>query len=156
MAGDLGKALLAHVRACLPPSAVIRAGCAEGASPAPGAYALLIELRRVVHVQIGRQNLSFAPGWYVYAGSARGPGGLRGRIGRHLRRDKTMHWHVDHLTAQAMIVAIAVEDGRECEIVAALLRSGTFRSSAAGFGSSDCPLCTAHLLEVRCEKSGSL
>ncbi len=67
---------------------------------APGAYVLLIGLARPLELPIARLSRpTLAPGNYVYCGSARGPGGLAARVGRHLRQDKRPHWHVDHLTA---------------------------------------------------------
>ncbi|MFL5280923.1 MAG: DUF123 domain-containing protein [Rhodopila sp.] len=35
-----------------------------------------------------RPAASLLPGRYLYAGSARGPGGMRARLDRHLRRNK--------------------------------------------------------------------
>ncbi|MDP6565559.1 MAG: GIY-YIG nuclease family protein [Alphaproteobacteria bacterium] len=119
----------------------------------PGAYALLIELRRPARLAIaslGRPALP--PGRYVYCGSARGPGGLRARIGRHLRRDKAVRWHVDHLTRRGRVLdVLALPDGDECTLAA---RIGGSRGSAVpipGFGSSDCRQCRSHLLSVAAE-----
>jgi Uri superfamily endonuclease len=90
---------------------------------------------------------SFGPGWYVYAGRAYGPGGLRARIARHLKRSKTLRWHIDHLTSVAATAqAIAVEGGNECAIVGTLIGSGLFVCTANGFGASDCTTCPSHLL----------
>ena len=68
--------------------------------PDPGAYLLLIELAAPLALGIPRFGAAILPpGRYAYGGSAYGPGGLRARIGRHLRRDKPLRWHVDRLTA---------------------------------------------------------
>ena len=49
-------------------------------------------------LQIGRLGgMQLSKGWYVYVGSAFGPGGLAARVSRHLQRHKTRHWHIDHL-----------------------------------------------------------
>ena len=90
------------------------------------------------------------PGWYVYAGNARGRGGIRARVMRHLRPGKSPHWHVDRLTgaAEAML-AIAFAGGDECALVQALLARPWFQAEAPGFGSTDCRVCPAHLLTVR-------
>ncbi len=63
---------------------------AEPPSREPGAYLLLIDLAAPLALAIPRLGVAtLAPGRYVYGGSAYGPGGLRARIGRHLRADKT-------------------------------------------------------------------
>jgi len=42
-------------------------------------------------------KLDLLPGYYIYIGSAFGPGGVRARMLRHLRADKPKHWHIDYL-----------------------------------------------------------
>jgi Uri superfamily endonuclease len=93
-------------------------------------------------------GVTLSAGRYVYAGSARGPGGLRARIARHLRRGKPRHWHVDHLTeAATSLRAFPVAGGNECALVGKLLKSKRYRHPLPGFGSSDCRRCVSHLLE---------
>jgi len=70
---------------------------------------------------------------------------------RHLepanRRD---HWHVDALTRAVPVARVLIDiDGRECELVACDLDSGEWSVAVAGFGSSDCRRCRAHLLVFR-------
>ncbi len=90
------------------------------------------------------------PGWYVYAGNARGRSGIRARVKRHLRRGKSPHWHVDHLTEAAEAMpALAFAGGHECTLVQALLARPRFHAPVPGFGSTDCRVCPAHLLTVR-------
>ena len=90
------------------------------------------------------------PGWYVYAGNARGRGGIRARVMRHLRPGKSPHWHVDRLTEAAeAILAIAFAGGHECALVQAPLARPRFQADVPGFGSTDCRLCPAHLSTVR-------
>jgi len=38
-------------------------------------------------------------GWYVYVGSALGPGGLAAKVGRHLGGRKMCRWHTAYLRA---------------------------------------------------------
>jgi Uri superfamily endonuclease len=113
----------------------------------PGAYLLLIGLRRKVAIR-GHPSWpeSLPRGWYLYAGSAYGPGGLRGRLARHFRPTKVRHWHVDQLTAEGEIHAMAYAGRRECELVAALSGLPEITMPAPGFGSSDCRICRSHLL----------
>ncbi|WP_296520394.1 DUF123 domain-containing protein [Rhodoplanes sp.] len=83
-------------------------------------------------------------GRYLYCGSARGPGGLRARIARHLRRRKTLRWHVDRLTTRGTVFAVwAIPGGDECDLVA---RLAALPVPLPGFGSSDCRRCRSHLL----------
>ena len=121
---------------------------AEPLPAEPGAYLLLIELAVPLALDIpclGESTL--APGRYAYCGSAYGPGGLRARIGRHLRRDKTLRWHVDRLTAAGRVTGVrAVPAGRECALVRELLASPGVSVPVPGFGSSDCRTCPAHLV----------
>src|SRR3954466_12462716 len=61
----------------------------------PGAYLLLVMLPRPLCVTLPRHpEATLRPGPLFYAGSARGPGGLRARLARHQRADKKPHWHI--------------------------------------------------------------
>lgn len=115
-----------------------------------GAYALVLELLRPLSVRLGRRAPgALDPGWYLYAGSARGPGGIRARVGRHLRADKSLRWHVDRLTNTAGVSAVvAVPGGGECAIVGAVRALAGTEIPVPGFGSSDCRSCPAHLLRL--------
>jgi len=124
---------------------------AAGLPAAPGAYLLLIALAVPLDLEIrSLTRATLARGRYLYAGSARGPGGIRARVARHFKQEKARHWHVDHLTAAtAEITAFPVPDGRECALVEALLAGGGWQTAVRGFGSSDCRRCAAHLLAAR-------
>ncbi|WP_237152129.1 GIY-YIG nuclease family protein [Oryzibacter oryziterrae] len=116
--------------------------------PTPGAYALLLRFDAPLPVSLpGRLSAVLAPGWYAYAGSARGPGGIAARVGRHLRAEKKPHWHVDRVTAVAgAMEALGFPGGEECAVVAGLLAAGEWSVAMPGFGSSDCRTCASHLL----------
>lgn len=89
------------------------------------------------------------PGIYLYLGSAYGPGGLPARLRRHLRADKRLHWHVDHLTAEGTVECVfSLPNGRECDLVDLAGTLPAIHAPVAGFGSSDCRRCTAHLLAL--------
>ncbi len=122
----------------------------ESLPAAPGAYLLLVRLAMPLSLRIRTlPPVVLAAGRYVYAGSARGPGGIRARVGRHLRRGKRPHWHVDHRTeAAAGLQAIAVPGGNECALIGALLAVGDCEVALAGFGSTDCRACPGHLLRL--------
>lgn len=65
----------------------------------PGTYALVLYSRQKKEVQIGRWNtMETKRGYYIYVGSAFGPGGVFSRVSRHCRSGKTKRWHVDYLS----------------------------------------------------------
>ncbi len=116
----------------------------------PGAYVLFIELDETLALREtspGFQTL--APSCYAYSGSAYGPGGLRARLRRHLNREKALRWHVDHPTAAGWIFALGLAPGgQECALCESLSRQPGVEVPLAGFGSSDCVSCPAHLLRI--------
>jgi Uri superfamily endonuclease len=116
----------------------------------PGAYVLVIDLARpLAFASAATGPVVLAPGRYAYCGSARGPGGLRARIGRHLRSDKRVHWHIDRLTAAGRIVVVSARpDARECAWLEALLALPGVTIPAPRFGATDCRRCPAHLVAV--------
>lgn len=60
--------------------------------------------------------------------------------------DKPRRWHIDWLTTAAGDRAVwTVADGDECALREALTAAGA-AVPVAGFGSSDCRRCPAHLL----------
>ena len=119
-------------------------------SPDPGAYGLLIRLPCQFRGRIGALGqVTMPPGAYLYLGSAHGPGGLPARLRRHLRAEKRPHWHVDHLTIAGTFERVfALPNGRECDLVDCALQLPAIHAPVAGFGSSDCRRCTAHLLAI--------
>jgi Uri superfamily endonuclease len=71
-----------------------------------GTYVLALWLGRPRTLVIGRLGaFEFPSGWFLYVGSALGPGGLRARVQRHWRyptSGKRAHWHIDYLRKQAI------------------------------------------------------
>jgi Uri superfamily endonuclease len=121
----------------------------------PGAYVLLLTANAPVVLNTPRfGKLTLAAGHYAYVGSAHGPGGLRARVGRHLRAVKPLHWHIDYLTAALParhVITVVVTDGArlECTWVKRLLALPGASAPAPGFGSSDCRNgCPAHLIRL--------
>lgn len=140
--------MLAAIAALPQPGRVLRVETVDSAPAGKGAYLLLLHFAAPVEFTHKRARHGLDAGWYAYAGSAYGPGGIRARLRRHFLRDKKLHWHVDHLTVIAsQIHAAAVEGGSECAIADRLIHSGAFRPALEGFGSSDCDRCRAHLLQ---------
>lgn len=129
---------------------ILAARDAARAPATPGAYALLILLRRPFAGRIGALGrVGLPPGAYLYLGSARGPGGLRARLARHARRGKRLHWHVDRITAHGALVSIlAAPGGSECDLADRARALPGASVPVPGFGSSDCRHCPAHLIAV--------
>jgi histidyl-tRNA synthetase len=116
---------------------------------APGAYILEILLDRPLAFEAARLRGTLPRGTYAYAGSAYGPGGLRARIARHLKSDKPIHWHADRLTAAGRVIGLGfIEGGRECDLAQELAALPDAAIPIAGFGSSDCRRCRAHLIRL--------
>jgi Uri superfamily endonuclease len=116
---------------------------------AKGTYLLLIRLDRSTALPVGRLGtFPFCKGWYAYAGSALGPGGLQARLARHAREKKRVHWHIDYLLGHACLVQswqLACPIRLECEWAAALLRLPEACVAVRYFGASDCR-CPGHLI----------
>ena len=114
----------------------------------PGTYALLLALQTPAALQVGRLGrIEFDSPFYLYFGSALGPGGIRARIRHHLRTAHRPHWHIDYLRQEAEVAGIWYSTDRarlECTwATAALAHRGV--STVPQFGSSDCA-CQSHLL----------
>lgn len=108
---------------------------------------LVVRLDRAQSVDVPRSGRHLRRGAYLYFGSARGPGGLGARIVRHLRSDKRVHWHIDHLTAVGRITAVLIRaHGHECDWRSRAQRVLHAPVPLPRFGSSDCSRCPAHLL----------
>ncbi|MDY7075585.1 MAG: GIY-YIG nuclease family protein [Chloroflexota bacterium] len=109
---------------------------------------MILRLPRLTTIGIGRLgHFQFQAGWYAYAGSACGPGGLVARVSRHLRAPKPLRWHVDYLRAYARPVEIWYATGtrrRECVWAQALSDLQGASIPVPRFGASDC-CCPAHL-----------
>ena len=123
--------------------------CANDLPASPGAYLLELYSPEPLSLRVGRLgHFCFAPNVYFYAGSANGPGGLRARVSRHMRRDrKATRWHVDYLTAKMQVrAALVTQEGTECEFVGRLMEMDCCDVPVKGLGSSDCPACLSHFL----------
>lgn len=119
-----------------------------------GTYVLALWLKAPADISIGRLGVfRFPAGWYLYTGSAFGPGGLRARLARHQRRfasGKRAHWHVDYLRERAVWGGAWCSSAArrlECTWAAALQRLPGARIVVPGFGASDCR-CLSHLVHV--------
>ena len=127
----------------------------------PGTYALLLKLDKQERIAVGKLGaFDFPAGYYLYVGSALGPGGLRARLARHRRSresssqsnsgqtSKKLHWHIDYLLQRAQLVevwSVASEERLECKWGEVARGLSGAQVLVGGFGSSDCR-CPAHLI----------
>ena len=106
-------------------------------------YSLSIRVEKPLIVTVGRLGcFEFAPGNYIYSGSARR--NLLARVNRHLRKEKKLRWHIDYLlnAPTVEIVKVLISTIPECDLVAA----GGGSIIVPGFGASDCRSgCGSHL-----------
>jgi Uri superfamily endonuclease len=118
----------------------------------PGTYALVLAATKRQTISVGRLGtFDVCLGFYVYIGSAFGPGGLAARIGRHARQEKAFRWHVDYLRAVADLVEVWFRPGRrrqECSWAKRLAWMPGAGTPMPGFGASDCS-CRSHLMYFR-------
>jgi Uri superfamily endonuclease len=123
----------------------------------PGSYALFLKIPIQQKLAIGQLRISeFLAGYYLYLGSAHGPGGLQARLGRHLRTGKKHHWHIDALRAVSEVQGYCylIEQKYpqsnlpvECQWSQKLIALPGVQVPLPGFGASDCKLgCQTHLL----------
>jgi Uri superfamily endonuclease len=123
----------------------------------PGTYALVMRCSSHQQVEVGKLGrLRLRPGFYVYAGSAFGPGGLKARIAHHIKISKNPHWHLDYLRPALTLKEIwfTYDSGqREHQWAGVLagIRGATIPFS--GFGASDCR-CKSHLTFFDSRPSG--
>lgn len=111
-----------------------------------GTYLLIFRLKEnlLIRTKSGRE-FNLPKGVYIYVGSAFGSGGIKARVGRHLKRNKKLHWHIDYITTSQGFEPIGVIPfyGKrwECKLARFL---GKFLKTIEGFGSTDCS-CRGHL-----------
>lgn len=129
-------------------SAADRISEVSGLPALPGGYALALRLTRSRSLAVGRLGqFEFRAGVWLYVGSARGPGGLRARVGRHWRGPVRPRWHIDYLrqAAEPLGVAMRLADvSLECRWASLLADATPCTPGPQGFGASDCH-CASHL-----------
>lgn len=121
-----------------------------------GTYALILASSSDHTIEIGKLGqLLLQPGYYIYAGSAFGPGGIEARIAHHERIAVRPHWHIDYLRAYLRLNEIwyTYDSGHHEHLWAMVLgRSKGATIPIAGFGASDCR-CKSHLYWIRSKPS---
>lgn len=113
----------------------------------PGTYVLILKSDVNTVTQIGqRGTLEVLSGYYVYIGSAFGPGGIAARVHRHCRKRKRKHWHIDYLRelTTPVMAWCCYKDVRLEHDWATAMMNMKHSEPIAGFGCTDCS-CLAHL-----------
>ena len=113
-----------------------------------GTYIVILSSDENRPVLIGACGpLQLQPGYYLYAGSALGPGGLRARVGRHLGGTGQPRWHIDFLrqvTLPHEAWLYTGHDRQEHNWANALGNMPDVEATIPGLGASDCS-CATHL-----------
>ena len=114
----------------------------------PGTYALILNPKSERSIKVGKLGLlRVQDGYYIYVGSAFGPGGLNARIAHHKRKSHRSRWHIDYLRAAAEIQEVWYtydSKPREHQWAKTLAAAKASTAPFPGFGSSDCN-CLTHL-----------
>jgi len=131
-----------------PPVAGLTPKLTEALPRTHGTYGLGLYLAAPATRTIGALgDHAFPSGVYIYVGSAWGPGGLRARVGRHLRGSPKLRWHIDYLRriTSPIVLWLAAETHLECAWAQYLLAQPALSVIVPRFGASDCT-CTTHLV----------
>ena len=115
-----------------------------------GTYALVLESKEEKDIKFGRKGLLKSKiAYYIYIGSAFGPGGIKARVSRHFRPKKP-HWHIDYLTQNIDLQEawLSYNENRLEHIWANKLLNNTNYNPIKAFGCSDCR-CYSHLFYIK-------
>ena len=115
-----------------------------------GNYLLILHLLKTGEIAVGKKiKHVFTEGYYIYIGSAYGPGGLQKRLERHFSKEKKIYWHIDYFLQHSKLIeawTIAPAISLEHEIAEFLHTIPDFKPAYPHFGSSDCN-CPTHLFK---------
>lgn len=118
----------------------------------PGSYGLILKSENQAEVEIGKlATLTLQKGYYLYFGSAMGPGGLQARVKHHYRRSDSLHWHMDYLRNVTELKQTWYHQGEiklEHKWAKLINQLKVSKIPLEGFGSSDCK-CLAHLFYLQ-------
>lgn len=115
-----------------------------------GIYILEIYAKEEFFLGIKKfSDRTFFKGYYYYVGSAQK--NLRQRLLRHVKKDKTVHWHIDHITTiqsnevKSILLFKGAPKELECELANYLENNLKLDSSFKDFGNSDSNCSSTHL-----------
>jgi Uri superfamily endonuclease len=116
-----------------------------------GVYALVLHVATDCRIKVGKLGTyHFRRGFYIYVGSAHGPGGLKARIKHHAGKSMRPHWHLDYLRPMAELKEVWYAETKnrlEHHWATAVAKMSGSELPVKGFGSSDCR-CISHLFYV--------
>lgn len=109
---------------------------------------VVLKSEQVKTIQVGKlAPLNICKGYYVYIGSALGPGGVTARLKHHIKISKRPHWHLDYLRAETGFYeayGLYSPERKECEWAQLTAMAEAVSEPMYGFGSTDCQ-CSTHL-----------
>ncbi len=121
----------------------------KGLKNEPGTYAIVLKSNEDQEIHIGKLGkVNIHDGYYVYVGSAFGPGGIKTRVGHHAAITNKPHWHMDYLRKATELIEVWYTYGKtryEHIWADALQLCHGASIPFPGFGSSDCQ-CISHLI----------
>ena len=118
----------------------------------PGTYAIWFKCTSPFETIVGKLGPRiFTRGYWVYVGSAFGPGGLRSRLNHHLQPPLRPHWHLDYVKnnmapIEIWLAADPLKREHEWAEILTLLKGAS--CPIPRFGATDCS-CRAHFIHFR-------
>ena len=123
----------------------------EMAGTRQGTYALVFSCPTPFQAVAGKLGPVFlSSGYWIYVGSAFGPGGLRSRLSHHLKPSRRPHWHLDYIknTLRAVEIWITTDPvKREHDWAGIFSTLNGASRPIEGFGATDCT-CRSHLIHL--------
>ncbi len=116
----------------------------------PGTYTLILRSQGSHAIQVGRfARIQIEFGYYLYVGSAFGPGGVKARVSRHCRKEKPKRWHIDYVRESMQPVEAWYSHAKQRleHRWARILLEMKGSSAVKAFGCSDCR-CHSHLFHT--------
>jgi len=117
-----------------------------------GTYIAVLKSNKAGTLQVGKfGELPVNKGYYVYIGSAFGPGGIKSRLNHHVKISSSPHWHIDYLRIETLFhkaYASYSYKHKECSWASMFAEDANSVEPLKGFGSSDCK-CRTHLYYFR-------
>lgn len=116
-----------------------------------GTYALVFSCPASVNAIAGKLGpICLSSGYWIYVGSAFGPGGLRSRLSHHLKPSRRPHWHFDYVKhalrpVEAWTTTDPVKREHDWSRLVSALKGAS--CPIAGFGATDCS-CRSHLIHM--------
>lgn len=111
-----------------------------------GVYLAFFKLEEQKRIEVGALGeISFAPGIYIYSGSAMN--NVEKRLERHFSSTENKHWHIDYLSEDAEPLDYFIlpeKSDYECVLASLVSEIG---GPVESFGSSDCS-CRSHLFRI--------